>query len=761
MVGPTSPPGDPGFAARPGPDTRSAPLREAALISPALGIKQGDGKRRQCFAALPAAPFPSGWSMSAQCIILLWPGRTIGQAYSSQKAAEMTTKSGYLGSFLPSGRGVLRAFRPESGAVGRQRTPQLLGREQALGQLAAARERVGPDGGALALVSGEAGIGKTRLLEEFAARNADALVARGGCVEGVAYAPWTDALWWLIDRIGPDVVDELPPVVAAQLGRLIPSLALTEPVADDDGGQQLLFEAVVTLLRRAATRMPLVLVVDDMHWIDPASRELLRHVAGNLRRVPILLVVAFRVEDSAAERDLIAHLGRLGEERVTLERLPDDTTAEIATLLLGGDAPTADVERIAHDAGGNPLFVEELVAAAGTKGIPETLRDLMLARFSSLDDDARHLVRIAAVMGARSPRAWLAGASELSADRARAATRAAADAGVLVADEGAYEFRHALLRQAVLDELLPDETVELHRTIASALTEHPEYAVGVDRTAELARHWDAAEEPDPRAQMARRRRAARAGELRVSKPRSRRTNAHCSGGTRSRTRRRSPASITPRCCSTPRMPRALPVTSNAPPTSLVPEWTSRCTVDLDRVVDAASRAYPLLWAAGRAPDLFDFANTKSCGRCSTASIRLTRARFLVTQVEHLVENANRRRPAGSRRRRCWPRSTTSTIPPSKARAHIASAWCSEAFGDYDTADLEYERAADVAREVDAHSMLALVLVNHASFKMSVPDLAVASRCSTRSTSSSNVTAFADTALVQVALCARTHHVPAR
>ena len=135
------------------------------------------------------------------------------------------------------------------------------------------------------------------------------------------------------------------------------------------------------------------------------------------------------------------------------------------------------------------------MAAAGSKGIPPTLRDLMLARFMSLDDDARHLVSVAAVIGARSPRAWLVHASGLPADRARVAARAAADAGVLVAEAGAYEFRHALLRQAVLDELLPDELVEFHSVVAQALEQHPEAAPGIDRVAELARHWDAAQEP--------------------------------------------------------------------------------------------------------------------------------------------------------------------------------------------------------------------------------------------------------------------------
>ena len=91
---------------------------------------------------------------------------------------------------------------------------------------------------------------------------------------------------------------------------------------------------------------------------------------------------AYRTEDSRAERELIAQLGRLCDDRISLERLSRESTSELAANLLGPDPVAADVERIAGEAEGNPLFVEELVAATGVQGIPETLRDLMLARAS-------------------------------------------------------------------------------------------------------------------------------------------------------------------------------------------------------------------------------------------------------------------------------------------------------------------------------------------------------------------------------------------
>jgi DNA-binding CsgD family transcriptional regulator len=575
----------------------------------------------------------------------------------------------------------------------------------------------------LVLVSGEAGIGKSRLLEEFAARTPEALIARGGCVEGVAYAPWTDALWWLLDSVGPAVVDDLPPGMAARLGRLLPSLALTEPeagsAADDDGGQHLLFEAVVELLRRVAADRPLVVVVDDLHWVDPASRELLRHVAGNLRRVPILVIAAFRAEDSAPERDLIAHLSRLAVDRIALDRLPEESTAEIATQLLGDGAAAADVARIARDAEGNPLFVEELVAAAGTQGIPDSLRDLMLARFSSLDAEAQHLVRVAAVIGARSPRGWLAAASGLSAEGARTATRAAADAGVLLADDGAYAFRHALLRQAVLDDLLPDELVELHRVIADALTEHPQYAVGVDRTAELARHWDAAEVPEPALKwlVAAAQHAHEAYAFEAAFEAYERAlfwwdavaDAEAVAGI-------DHAALLLDASDSAGFAGHIDRAANLAQEGIDESFA----IDLNRGVDAAGRAYSVLWAADRAHSLFSYENTTVLPVLAEVE-PLTRARFLLARASHHATSATPAQMTESAEQMMAALAEVAD-PELEAQARIVNAWCFEGAGEFGRVDAEYEAAAALARACGSHSMLALTLANHASFLVSVPDL---------------------------------------
>jgi DNA-binding CsgD family transcriptional regulator/tetratricopeptide (TPR) repeat protein len=603
----------------------------------------------------------------------------------------------------------------------RQRTPYLIGREQPLRDLSAALDEVPGPAGSLVLVSGEVGIGKTRLLEEFAARAPDALVVRGGCVENVPYAPWTEALWLLLDAVDPGLVDELPPGVRAQLGRLIPHLATEAPEVDEEDGQHLLFEAVVAAFMRAAARTKLVLVVDDVHWIDPASGELLRYIASNLRRIPVLLIVAFRGEDAALDRDFIAQLGRLSARRIALERLDEDPTAEMAALLLGPDARADDIAHVVHDAEGNPLFVEELVAALGSTGLPPTVRDLMLARFTSLDDDARHLVRTAALIGPRAPRAWLVGASGLGEDRARSAARAAVDAGSLVVgDNGSvYEFRHALLRQAVLTELVPDERVALHRDIAEALTEHPEYAVGVDRVSELARHWNEAEVAAPALRwlvaMARHAEETYAFEAAY---RSYERALFWWDGVADATEAagRDHAALLLDAADAAALAGHIERAADLAWSGL----EEACALAPTRGVEAAGRVYSVLWTADRAGELFDFAMTSLLPVLDAVDAN-TRGRFLETRVAHLVGSgalAETRGPAAE----MMAALPDITDPVLEARIHMVNAWCYEAYGEFEEADEEYERAAEIARRADVHWMLTLVLYNHAAFKTSVPDL---------------------------------------
>ncbi len=604
----------------------------------------------------------------------------------------------------------------------RERTPHLIGRESALSALGEALGGVA-DAGSLVLVRGEVGIGKSRLLEEFAARVAgEAHVVPGGCVEGVSYAPWTEALRRLLSTADVVATDDLPRRVRSEIARLLPHLSLDEADAgvDESGGQHLLFEAVVELLAHVALRTRLVLVVDDLHWIDPASSELLRYVANNLGRVPILLVVTYRAEDAAAERDLIGQLARLATRQIALTPLAEDSTAEMAEILLGPDASPADIRRIAHDADGNPLFVEELVAALGTTGVPQTVRDLMLARFSGLDEPTRHLVRTAAVIGATAPQAWLAAAAGLDANATRGAARAAVDRGLLIpgGDGTSYHFRHALLRQAVLDELLPDERVALHHAIAGALAAHPAVAVGIDRVAELARHWDAARDASSalRWLVA----AAEQAEQSFAFEAAFHDYELALGWWES-------VDDAPEVAGIDHAALLLDAADAAGLAGHIGRAADLARAGLDeayaldasRGVEAAGRVYPLLWEADRAAELFEFSTTTLLPVLDRVD-PVARARFLVSRVEHLVAYgtpAEVREPAAQMMAAL--RGVSDLVL--EARAYLVSAWCYEAYGDFERVDAEYERAADVARNANAHSMLALVLYNHAAFKTDLLD----------------------------------------
>ncbi len=608
----------------------------------------------------------------------------------------------------------------------RERTPNLIGRESALAALDEALDGVA-EAGSLVLVRGEVGIGKTRLLEEFAARVlGGANVVRGGCVEGVSYAPWTEALRRLLST--PDVVvaDDLPRRVRSEIARLLPHLSLEEADAagvDESAGQHLLFEAVVEFLAHVALRTRLVLVVDDLHWVDSASGELLRYVANNLGRAPILLVVTYRAEDAAAERDLIAQLARLATRQIALVPLAEDSTTEMAEILLGPEASPADIRRIAHDADGNPLFVEELAAALGTTGVPPTVRDLMLARFSALDEPGRHLVRTAAVIGATAPQAWLAAAAGLDDGATRGAARAAVDRGLLIAggDGTSYHFRHALLRQAVLDELLPDERVALHHAIAAALTTHPAVAVGIDRIAELARHWDAARDASSglRWLVA----AAKQAEQSFAFEAAFDDYERALGWWES-------VDDAPVVAGIDHAALLLDAADAAGLAGRIGRAADLARAGLDeayvldasRGVEAAGRIYPLLWEADRADELFEFSTTTLLPVLDRVD-PMARARFLVSRVEHLVAYGT---PAEVREPAAQMMAALHGVndPVLEARAYLVSAWCYEANGDFEQVETEYQRAAEIARNANANapSMLALVLYNHAAFKIDFPDL---------------------------------------
>jgi predicted ATPase len=380
-----------------------------------------------------------------------------------------------------------------------------IGRADELGRLEATLDRAEQRRPQAVLLAGEAGVGKTRLLLEFAdqARRRGVRVLAGGCVElgdiGLAYLPVVDALRGLGDD--PAEAELLAEVAttAPGLGRLLPGIEPAGPVGELVGGGQdqlQVFDAVRALLMRRSERSPVVVLLEDLHWADPSTRDLVAFLARALGSSRLMLVASYRSDELDRRhplRPLLAELVRLpGIERIELAPFSRAELAEHLQAITGVPLPADRVERIHARSEGNPFYAEQLLAAGAGDAevtLPPTLADVVLARVQGLSEPAQQVLRVAAVAGRRVPHRLLAEAAGWPEDDLERGLREATGAGVLVVDStsGTYAFQHALLQEAAYGELLPSEQIRLHAAYAHLLAAEPEGAA-----AELAHHcWPA------------------------------------------------------------------------------------------------------------------------------------------------------------------------------------------------------------------------------------------------------------------------------
>jgi DNA-binding CsgD family transcriptional regulator len=397
----------------------------------------------------------------------------------------------------------------------------LVGREPEFERLREVFKRARAGEPAAVLVGGEAGVGKTRLVGELLGyvRAEGAQVLSGQCLElgeeGPPFAPFAAALRDLLRAAGPAAFAGHE----QEFARLLPELGPVgpEPVVDAQRGS--LFELVAGLLARLADERPLVFVVEDLHWADRSTRDLIAFLVRSARTARALLVCTYRSDElhrGHPLRPFLAELDRVRDvERLELSRLDRDGTAAILAQLFGAEQPPRAVDSIHERAQGNPFFTEELAACGDPQkcvDIPDTLRDLLLTRVDSLSDAAQRVLRIAAAGGTRIGHDLLAEVAELPHGELEQALRVAVAAQLLVADpDGGYEFRHALVREAVHDDLLPGEYARLHARYAATIEARPHLVPAGDAPAELAHHWYAANDL-PRALTATLRAAEAAGE---------------------------------------------------------------------------------------------------------------------------------------------------------------------------------------------------------------------------------------------------------
>ncbi|WP_255316107.1 helix-turn-helix transcriptional regulator [Streptomyces morookaense] len=389
-------------------------------------------------------------------------------------------------------------------------SPVFVGRSDELDTLADALERAAAGEPQAVLVGGEAGVGKTRLLEEFLAGAAagGAVTATGGCVEigedGLPFAPLATALRALHRQVG-DALTRAAAGHEGELARLLPELGETARESHDEDGRARLFELTARLLERLTADRTLVLAVEDLHWADRSTRELLGYLFRSLHSARLLIITTYRSDDIHRRhplRPFLAELDRMRSlHRIELGRF---TRAEVRAQLAGiagGSQPDRDVlDRIFERSDGNAFFVEEIAASLAdgcTGGLSTSLRDLLLVRVEALPEDAQRVARIAAAAGSAVEFELLHAVAGLGEDELIEALRAAVGAGILRAtpDGDGYRFRHALVREAVVDDLLPGERSRLNRRYAHALEADPGLVRADELPARLASHWYHAHDP--------------------------------------------------------------------------------------------------------------------------------------------------------------------------------------------------------------------------------------------------------------------------
>ncbi|WP_454197902.1 ATP-binding protein [Nocardia sp. Marseille-Q1738] len=342
------------------------------------------------------------------------------------------------------------------------------------------------------LVAGEAGIGKSRLIAEFTTRvGAQTVVLRGRCPEfgakGMPFAPFVAVMRALLRDQGVDALAALLPVAQPALARWLPELAARSGAAQADTDRIRLFGEILTVLEQLASVKPVVVVLDDLHWADDASLELLAFLVANLAQRDLLLVGTYRPADSEPLRRLVAGWRRdPGVRLLTPAPLTKHEVGRQLAALLGREPEPGAIARVFERSKGIPLFVEALGPAP--EDTPADLSELLLGYLSDLPDHTGSVLRLAAVAGSPIRHTLLQGATDLAEDALASALHQLVDQQLLVATDTGYEFRHILIRDAVYDDLLPAQRKHLHAKLSQALAAER----GADRSSELAYHAYAA-----------------------------------------------------------------------------------------------------------------------------------------------------------------------------------------------------------------------------------------------------------------------------
>ena len=439
------------------------------------------------------------------------------------------------------------AYDPDAMAR-RVSSPRLIGREEELARLRAAVADAEAGRSRFVLVGGDAGIGKSRLVTELVrSLESDVQSMIGRCLAiadgGLPYAPLAEGLRRLSLELDPLTLDRVLGPARSELARLVPDLAATTPSTassperpTDRAGQARLFELLLGFLGRLGVERPIVLIVEDVHWAEDATRDLLTYLVANLRGERVAVVATLRTDEAGAdprfERWLVDLMRGQASERIELGPLSPEEVADQLRAILGSPPSAAMTAGIAARSGGNALFVEELLTAgmdaersgrpegvgdrgsvdgrrsgtgqstvdrAATAPLPKTLREMLAVRIRGLSPDTATVIRVLAVAGRAVDDRLLVAATGLPAAAVDVALHDAIARHLVDLDTRAplVDLHHVLLREAIVAELLGGERRSLHAALAAALSANPDLAdpSPAGAAGEVANHWAAADRP--------------------------------------------------------------------------------------------------------------------------------------------------------------------------------------------------------------------------------------------------------------------------
>ncbi len=397
----------------------------------------------------------------------------------------------------------------------------LVGRREQLAELHEAWRGTLDGRPTVALLSGEAGIGKTRLCAELAAEVGEAggAVLYGRCDEEavVAFQPFVEALAHHITHADPAALRRQLDGGGGELARLLPQLARVVPdlpaaQSGSPGSERYrLFDELATLIRGLSRERPVLLVLDDLHWADAATIAMLRQLLREWRSARVLVVASYRqteLEEAHPLRRLLGDLPRDGAvARLGLDGLGVAEVGDLIERLTDREPPPAFAQALREETAGNPFFLREVlrhlvergivdpdedtwaIAGRGGTGAPDSVAATISRRLDRLAPPTRLMLRRAAVIGREFPVEVLAALGGDDAGLPAALDEATA-AGILtplLGPSAAYEFVHALLQEAIYGALAPAERGLLHLEVGEAY--EALYGERSSHEAELARHF--------------------------------------------------------------------------------------------------------------------------------------------------------------------------------------------------------------------------------------------------------------------------------